>query len=259
MEKKIRDLDVTYKDKKLDKEILERINDVYKIETRHAIIMAINAFGSSNIKKLAKILNKNEATIYYHIKELIKKPELLRIDEQITHTQKGIFYRLTPLALEHFSEPLLEKMEEVFTKLYQAISDKTDEEISKFYFDLLAKNPEIGETAHRDRKRLAYTHILENFMINNLERIENAVKKGAKPKDMDYPIGSISISMIDLKISKPKHLFEILMVIAEMYGKLSRLQDKFTKEMNDQSIPEEKRIDVHYHTVGGELKEFQLE
>lgn len=259
MEKKIKDLDVKYKDKKLDKDIFKRINDVYKIETRHAIIMAINAFGSSNIKKLAKILNKNEATIYYHIKELTKKPELLRIDEEITHSQKGIFYQLTDLALEHFSEPPIEKMEEVFTKLYEAISDKTDEEISKFYFDLLAKNPEVGETAHRDRKRLAYNHILENFMINNLDRIEKAVKKGAKPKDKDYPIGSISISMIDLKISKPRHLFEILTVIAEMYGKLSRLQDKFTKEMDAQSIPDENRIDVHYHTVGGELKEFELE
>ena len=259
MDKKIKDLDVKYKDKKVDKEILERIADVYKIETRHAIIMAIQAFGSSNIKKLAKILNKNEATIYYHIKELTKKPELLRLDEEITHTQKGIFYRLTDLALEHFSEPPIEKMEEVFAKLYDAISDKTDEQIAKFYFDLMAKNPEIGDTAHKDRKRLAYNHILENFMINNLERIEKAVKGGAKPKNKTYPIGSISISMIDLKISKPRHMFEILMIIAEMYGKLYRLQEKFTKEMNAESIPKEDRIDVHYHTVGGELKEFELE
>ncbi|MBK5114454.1 MAG: hypothetical protein KGD59_01305 [Candidatus Heimdallarchaeota archaeon] len=259
MEKKIKDLDVKYKEKKEDKEILERIADVYKIETRHAIIMAINAFGSSNIKKLAKILNKNEATIYYHIKELIKKPELLRLDEEITHSQKGIFYKLTDLALEHFSEPPIEKMEEVFTKLHEAISSKTDEEIATFYYNLMAKNPDIGDTAHKDRKRLAYNHILENFMINNLERIEKAVKSGAKPKDKDYPIGSISISMIDLKISKPRHLFEILKTIAEMYGKLYRLQDKFTKEMNEQSIPEEERIVVHYHTVGGELKEFELE
>ena len=259
MEKKIKDLDVKYREKKEGKEILERIAGVYKIETRHAIIMAISAFGSSNIKKLAKILNKNEATIYYHIKELVKKPELLRIDEEVTHTQKGIFYRLTDLALEQFSEPPIEKMEDVFTKIYEVISSKTDEEIAKFYFDLMAKNPDIGDTAHKDRKRLAYIHILENFMMNNLERIEKAVKSGAKPKDKEYPIGSISISMIDLKISKPRHLFEILKTIAEMYGELSRLQEKFTKEMNDQSVPEEKRIDVHYHTVGGELKEFVLE
>jgi len=44
-----------------------------------------------------------------------------------------------------------------------------------------------------------------------------------------------------------------------MYGELSRLQEKFTKEMNDQSVPEEKRFVVHYHTVGGELKEFEFE
>ncbi len=259
MSKKIKDLDVKYKDIKEDKKILDRISKVYKIETRHAIIMAINTFGSSNIKRLAKILSKNEATIYYHIKELTKKPELLRIDEEQTHAQKGIFYQPTDLALKYFSEPPPEKMEDIFTQLYEVISGKTDEEIAKFYFDLMAKNPEIGDTAHRDRKRLAYNHVLENFMINNLERIEKAIKKGAKPKNKQYPIGSISISNIDLKISTPRHLFEILKLIAEMYGKLSRLQEKFTKEMDDQSVPEEKRIDLHYHTVGGELAEFELE
>ena len=84
MEKKIKDFEVKYKDKKEDKKVLDRIAEIYSIETRHAIIMAIITFGSSNIKRLSKILSKNEATIYYHIKELTKKPEFLRIDEEIT-------------------------------------------------------------------------------------------------------------------------------------------------------------------------------
>ena len=258
MEKKIKDFEVKYKDKKEDKKVLDRIAEIYSIETRHAIIMAIITFGSSNIKRLSKILSKNEATIYYHIKELTKKPEFLRIDEEITHAKKGIFYQPTELALKYFSEPQPEFMENAFTQLYEVIETKSDEEVGKFYYDLMAKNPDLGETAQRDKRRLAYNHILENFMINNIETAEIAIKNGAQPINKQYPIGSIIISSIEMKIGNLKHLFEILKVIAEMYGNLSRLQDKFTKEMDKQKIPEEERINVHYHTVGGELAEFEF-
>ncbi|MHA1211245.1 MAG: hypothetical protein ACTSSH_02175, partial [Candidatus Heimdallarchaeota archaeon] len=92
---------------------------------------------------------------------------------------------------------------------------KSDEEIATFYYDLMAKNPDLNETVQRDRRTLAYNHILENFMINNIESIDAALKLGEKPKNKRYPIGSISISSIDMKISTPRHLFEILNVITE--------------------------------------------
>ena len=114
MSKKITDLDVKYKERDLDKETIERINEIYKIETRHAIIMAINTFGSSNIKKLGKILGKNEATILYHIKELTKKPEFIQIDEEQTHSYRGIYYKLTDLSKKVFGEAPSEIMVNIF-------------------------------------------------------------------------------------------------------------------------------------------------
>ncbi len=257
--KKITSLDIKYKEPKEDKKTLESIADVFRIETRHAIIMAINTFGSSNLKKLGKILGKNDATIYHHIKELTKAPEFLRIDEEATRAQKGIFYKLTDLSKRHFCEAPHDDMEDAFSQLHNLIQEKSDEEIAKFYYDLMAKNPNIGDTAVRDRRRLSYNHILENFMMNNLERTEELVKSGAKPKNKNYPFGSISITGIDMKIYSPRQLFEILMVISESYGKLARLEEKFTKEMDKKSIPEEERISVHYHTVGGEVAEFEFE
>ena len=150
-------------------------------------------------------------------------------------------------------------MADSFSQLAEIMKTKTDEEIAKFYFDMMAKNPEIGETAQRDRRRLAYNHILENFMINNLELIEKAVQKGKKPKNSRYPIGSISISNIDMKIGTPRHLFMILNVITKMVNEMAELQKQITKEMDSQSIPEEERISVHYHVVGGEVADFELE
>ncbi|NHJ40270.1 MAG: hypothetical protein FK731_09585, partial [Asgard group archaeon] len=115
MDKRIENLEVKYKEKKIDKQLAARIEEIYSIETRYAIIMAINTFGSSNIKRLAGILDKNEATIYYHIKELTKKPEFLQIDSELTNSRKGIYYKLTDLARENFCEEPHEKIEDIFT------------------------------------------------------------------------------------------------------------------------------------------------
>ena len=79
------------------KEILARVNEVYKVETRYAIILAIRNFGSCNIKKLAKILGKNEATIYHHLQYLTKEPELLVIDNKKTREHRGIYYKLSKI------------------------------------------------------------------------------------------------------------------------------------------------------------------
>jgi len=258
MSKKIDSLDVKYKGKKEDKKTQERIAEVFNIETRHAIIMAINTFGSSNIKKLSKILGKNEATIYYHIKELIKKPAFLQLDVEMTNSMKGIFYCLTDLALKNFCEEPPEQMEDLFTQLFDLLEKKSDEEIAKFYFDLMAKNPDLGETVQRDRRRISYYRILENFMLTNLENTEKIVLEGKKPLNKKYPMGSISLSSIDMKITSPRHLFEILKTISEMFGKLSRLEEKFETQMNEQKIPEDERIAVHYHMVGGEIAEFKF-
>lgn len=258
MSKKIENLDIKFKDKKYDKNTLNRIAEVYNIETRHAIIMAINTFGSSNIKKLSNILGKNEATIYYHIKELIKKPEFLQIDEELTKSKKGIYYSLTELALKVFCEAPAEKMEDMFTQIFDLLDKKSDKEIGKFYFDLMAKNPDLGKSAPRDRRRLSYYHILENFMLTNLENTEKIVLDGGKPVEEIYPMGSIALNSIDMKIYSPRQLFEILKVISEMFGNLARLQEKFTKQMKEKNIPEDKQIAVHYHLVGGEIAEFEF-
>jgi hypothetical protein len=259
MSKKIKSLDVIYKDRGYDEKTINRINEVYNIETRHAIIMAINTFGSSNIKRLAKILGKNEATIYYHIKELTKQPEFLQIDQEKTNALKGIYYNLTELALRNFCDTNPESMEDAFTQIFELLDKKSDKDAAKFYFDLMAKNPEIGETAQRDRRRISYYRILENFMLNNLENTEKIVLAGKKPLNERYPMGSISLSSYDMKISSPKQLFEILKTISEMFGNLSRLQEKFDKQMDDENISEEDRIAVHYHVVGGEIAEFKFE
>ena len=62
-----------------------------------------------------------------------------------------------------------------------------------------------------------------------------------------------------MKISKPRHLFQILSMLTEIAAKFTRLKDEIEEEMNEEKIPEDQRIDIHYHIVGGEIAEFEFE
>jgi hypothetical protein len=253
---------VEVKYKRLEKEdpkILQRVSEVYNVETKHAILMVINTFGSSNIKRLAKFLNKNEATIYHHIKELTKEPALLDIDQQKTHSQKGIFYQLSDIAKWYFGEPPLELLETHMQKAYDKILAQSDAEIRIILIDLLRKHPSIGEFARKEKRLLSYNHFLENIMISNLEQAEKAFLKGKEPKGPNYPLGSISNYSLDMKIVKPRHLFEILKILTEMAAKFNRLKEKISEEINESEIPESELVSIHYHIVGGEIAEFEFE
>lgn len=253
-------IEVDYKKLKAQgKKILDRVNEVYKVETRYGIIMAINNFGSANIKKLAKILGKNEATIYHHLKDLTREPELLVVDNKKTRENKGIFYKLSKIAEKNFGEPPLEMLETKMQEAYKRILEQTDEEIAHMYMKMISEHPDLGIITDKERRSIAYNHNLENMMLNNMETAERAFKKGAKPMNVNYPLGSISNFPLDMKISKPRHLFQILSLLTEIAAKFARLKEEIAEEMEKEKIPENQKIDIHYHVVGGEVAEFEFE
>ncbi len=241
------------------KEILTRVNEVYRVETRYAIILAIRNFGSCNIKKLAKILGKNEATIYHHLKFLTRAPELLVIDNAKTRENRGIYYKLSKIAELNFGEPQIEEIESKMKEAYLKLLDQTDEEIAQIYVKMLSKHPDLGNITEKERRSIVYNRNLENIMLNNMEAAETALKQRLKPKNKQYPIGTISNFPLDMKISKPRHLFQILNFMSEMTVRFGKLKEEITREMNKEKIPDDQRIDVHYHVVGGEVAEFEFE
>lgn len=62
-----------------------------------------------------------------------------------------------------------------------------------------------------------------------------------------------------MKISKPRHVFEILKIFNEISIKFYKLKEKIENELDKEKIPEENRINIHYHVVGGEIAEFDFE
>jgi DNA-binding transcriptional ArsR family regulator len=241
------------------KKILDRVNEVYEVETRYAIILVINNFGPSNIKKLARILGKNEATIYHHLKELTREPELLVVDNKKTRENRGIFYKLSKMAERNFGKPPLEMLETKMQDAYKKILGQSDEEIARIYVKMISEHPGLGNNTEKERRSIAYNHNLEQIMLSNMETAETAIKAGLKPKDKNYPLGSISNIPLDMKISKPRHLIQIFSLFTETAAKFARLKEEIGKDMDKEKTPEDQRIDIHYHVVGGEIAEFEFE
>ncbi len=252
-----------YKEK-YDQVTIDRISEIYEVETRVAIVFAIDTFGSCNIKKLANILSKNEATIFHHLKSLIKEPAVIKLDEKMTLENKGKYYQLTEFGQKYFGSPFKrdqEKSEEnvdQMKQIFKSLLKKSDDEISTFYIDLLRNHPNSLAQADQERKNLAYNHILEKLFVGNLEQAARAFNQNKKPLNSNYPMGSIANFSLEMKIAKTRHIIEILLFFAEINSQFYELQRKIADEMNDQNIPDDAKINLHYHIVGGEVETFEF-
>lgn len=251
-----------YKNELSTQELKVRIDDVYAVETRLAILMAIGSFGSANIKRLAKLLGKNDATILHHLKHLLDEnrgPRMLEIDTQMTMKLTGKYYKLTEVAERIFGEPPSEILEKKMIPTFEAIIEKSDTEINEILGKMRVNHPESEKQADIERKRLSYNHLFEGMMVGNLEKAQQAFAAGKKPKNKNYPIGTISNYEVSLKASKTRHLFEVMKLLTNFSVDFGKLKSKIKKEMDKENIPEEDRILLRYHIVGGEIGEFEFE
>ena len=95
-------------------------------------------------------------------------------------------------------------------------------------------------------------------MLNNLEQAYHSLKEGKKPVNAKYPLGSLSNYDLTLKVSKSRHLFEVMKIMTEFSVNFEKLAEKIKKEMDEEGITEENRIPLRYHIVGGEIAEFEF-
>lgn len=244
---------------KLRNEIEKELEPIFKVDTRYSIVLLILSFGSLNIQRIAKILGKNEATIYHHIKELTKERTFLKVDDEATMSKKGIYYTLEDRVMEFFCEPPLEILEDKLPVKLDEILAKSDNEISDYFTSIITSSPSLGCNAEKERKKLVFNHTLENFLIYNFNEVEKALKEGKKPLNKRYPVGGISNIPINLKVAYHRHFFEFMKELTKFQVNIHKLQEKINSELENEKIPKEEIIQLHYHLVGGELTEFKFE
>ncbi|MFX1253037.1 MAG: hypothetical protein ACFFCZ_15635 [Promethearchaeota archaeon] len=241
--------------KMLDK----RYEELILNETKYGVVMAIRTFGSLNIKTLARIMGKAESTIFHHVSELLKKPKIIEIDMEKTESKRGKFFKLTEETINRYKEDVDHVFEEKIPTILNDVMNLSPEKFLEQQINDLRDRDYLGTIAKSARRRLSYHHNIENFILNNFERTEEALKKGLIPKRKNFPFGTFNLLYLDMKISSLKHTFQLAQLTAEYFKKLNQLKNEIKSEMDTNNVKEEDRIAVHLHLFGGELAEFEFE
>ncbi|MFW9856841.1 MAG: hypothetical protein ACFFFG_17465 [Candidatus Thorarchaeota archaeon] len=243
-----------------NEELNKVLTEVFKVDTRYAIITALHMYGSLNIKTLSKLLQRTESTIFHHLTEIQKfTPRIIEIDQEITSTNRGKFFQLTEITREYYrTSDSLEVFENEIPAIFKKWSGIPVEEISQEMINTLKKKPDLGQMAQSTRRSLAYHHCIENFILSNFEKVENAIKNDLIPERKDYPFGGYSLLSIALNISSPKHSLRIAELITDFFANLYRLKREITSEMDERGIKQEDMITEHYYFFGGVINEFNF-
>jgi len=243
-----------------NEELNKVLTEVFKVDTRYAIITALRMYGSLNIITLSKLLGRTESTIFHHLTEIQKfTPRIIEIDQEKTSTNRGKFFQLTEITREHYRKSdSLEVFENEIPAIFTKWSGIPVEEITQEMIDALKKQPDLGQMAQSTRRSLSYHHCIENFILSNFEKVENAVKNDLIPERKDFPFGGYTLLSIALKISSPKHSLRIAELITDFFAKLHRLKREITSEMDERGIKQEDMITEHYYFFGGVVNEFNF-
>ncbi|MFX1334814.1 MAG: hypothetical protein ACFFAM_10275 [Promethearchaeota archaeon] len=245
---------------KRDEELNRVLTEVFKVDTRYAIITALHMYGSLNIKTLSKLLQRTESTIFHHLTEIQQfTPKIIKIDQEKTSTNRGKFFQLTKITREHYRKlDSLEVFEDEIPAVFEKWAGISDETITQEMIDALKNQPDLGQLAQRTRRSLSYHHCIENFILSNFEKVENAIKNDLIPTRKDFPFGGYTLLSIALNISSPKHSLRIAELITDFFAKLHHLKQEIASEMDEKGIKQEDMITEHYYFFGGVVNEFNF-
>jgi hypothetical protein len=177
--------------------------------------------------------------------------------------RKGKYYRLAEPVQNYFYDPGQgeEGVAEIRAKVERIdkLLKMSDADIYKFHLDMIKNHPEGLLNDIKERQLMAYNHTLENMILNNFKQALTELAAGNMPKNKQYPFGSLSNFALDMQVSSSRHLFEIVKLFTQMQVSFVALKNRIHEEMEIEKIPEEDRIDMHFHIVGGEIAQFEFE
>ncbi|MFX0066331.1 MAG: hypothetical protein ACFFC7_29560, partial [Candidatus Hermodarchaeota archaeon] len=238
-QKKVRDQNSGSNAKSTSEMLDKRYEELILNETKYGVLMAIRTFGSLNIKTLARIMGKAESTIFHHVSEMLKKPKIIEIDKEKTESSRGKFFKLTEETISRYREDEDQVFEEEIPKILNNVRNLSLEKLSEQQINTLRDRDDLGKIARNARQKLSYHHNIENFILNNFERTEKALKKGLIPKRKNFPFGTFNLLYLDMKISSLKHTFQLAQLAAEYFKKLNRLKNEIKSEMDKNNVKEE--------------------
>jgi hypothetical protein len=240
--------------------ILEGLRELQMDETEFQIITALRWYGSLNLKKISKLIQRPESTTLRYIRKMRDKKKI-EFDSETSEKNWGNFYKLSKRVsnlYENYMKLVDERVERITFDM-KDLDKMSDAELDKYVLNEIV-NP--GKLAEIPATR-AYFHFVANLqrlMVNEtmdgIEQLaEMAEKEGyeeVKNKIILPPI-DVSTYVNALKISNFRHILRINEVIFEFDRKLQALGKEIIDEMDKAGIPEEDRNTQFVNIFTGSL------
>ncbi len=240
--------------------LLEDLRELQLDETEFGIITALRWYGSLNLKKVAKLIQRPESTTLRYIRKL-RDSNKIEFDSEKSEKTWGNFYKLSnrvSALYENYMNMMDERVERIVFDL-DKFDEMSDEKLEKYFINEVV-NP--GKLAEVPSTR-AYFHFVSNLQrlivnetMDSIETLaELAEKEGydeIKEKIILPPM-DVSTYVSVLKVSKIRHILRMNDLILKFDKQVRELAKEIIKEMDKEGIPEEDRKTQFLNIFTGSL------
>ena len=242
--------------------VFDKYQNLFRNEIMFSIFTTIELYGSLNLRKIAKLMDKPEPTVYRHLKQLLDE-DFLVLDSEKSTLRKGKFYIL--------SAPFQSFSDNYFT-------NTTDSENivlgnTKNVLKIINEG-EINEFRKKNLKRLAalledYSYSLElerlnvltnkiqTSIINSFKIHEEKVKTAVKTNRIDEfieneeMISNIGLDIYLLRTTKIEHTLKLSKLLLDFSNGFFKLKQEIEKEIKSNKTPEEECFKQYVSVFSG--------
>ncbi len=228
--------------------LMKEMSSLELDETEFQIVTALRWYGSLNLKKISKMIQRPESTTLRFIRKLRDKKTII-FDSEISEKSWGNFYKLSD-KVKHLYEEYMKMMYDRVDRIsidLQEINKMTDEEIHEYSLNEVINPGKLTEIP----STRAYFHFIANLqriIVNEtMDGIESLAKMAEKEgydnlkRRVILPPLDVSTYVSAVKVSKMRHILRINDLIIKFDKQIDELAKQFLKEMDEEGIPEEDR------------------
>ena len=250
------------------KEMLKLMGELSKLElnqTEFQIVTALRWYGSLNLKKISKLIQRPESTTLRFIRKL-RDRKIIIFDSEISEKNWGNFYKLSEKVkklYESYMKMMYERVDRIQIDLKE-IDNLSDEELHQYSLNEVINPGKLAEIPST-RAYFQFVANLQNLIVNEtMDGIEHlaelAEEEGYESlrNRVILPPLDVSAYVSAVKISKIRHVLRISDLIIRFDKEIDALAKEIIKEMDAEGVPEEERtiqfVNVFTGGLDAELK-----
>lgn len=240
--------------------LLEELKELQLDETEFGIITALRWYGSLNLKKIAKLIQRPESTTLRYVRKL-RDSKKIEFDSEKSEKNWGNFYKLSKKVstlYENYMNMMDERVERIVVDL-DKFDEMPDEELEKYFINEVVKAGKLAEVP----STRAYFHFVSNLQrlivnetLDCIETLADLAEKEGYDKIKEtiiLPPMDVSAYVSVLKVSKIRHILRMTDLILKFDKQIKELTEDIIKEMDEEGIPEEDRKTQFLNIFTGSL------